>query len=221
MRNKRFYQWLILVALVAPLCGIAKAGAGETLPADVRIDPIVIQARYLYGICGHYRMGAPSERPSPDRPPSTAYVVCRTLPAVLRDELKRRGFDVELVEAAGSVDDKDYADNTGASLRATLAAPEYRNRYMLVYSGYTLSRRGPDDISLWLHAPGDRTLLGSVELEKELITTTQSMGHMQQIQLNSVEDIATLLANTLEARCAKTGFLSFCRDRVKIKPPRK
>ncbi|MGO1070768.1 hypothetical protein [Lysobacter sp. CA199] len=221
MRDKRFYRWLALIALVVSLCGVAQAGRSETIPADVRIDPILIEAAYLYGICGHHSMGAPRERPAPDRPPSSAYLVCRTLPTVLRDELKRRGFDIELVEAPGSIDDKDYPDNASAFWRATQSAAEYNNRYLLSYNGYLLSRSGPSEITLSLYAPGDRASLGEVTLEKAHITTTQVMGYVQQIQLKSVEDIATIVANTLEARCAKKGLFDFCPERARIKPPRK
>lgn len=195
----------------------AKQSVNTRLPANVRVDPILILAEYTLGPCK-----SDEARPLLD---SVSYKNCKNFPAVLEERLKKKGFDVKL-------EIFDPMESVGQDRFKWRKLQESMNpdRYVLRYTG-TLSalRRGTVAILSLFGKAGEesqgqekgRADLGTFSIKEKFWTKKEAIGSYGVIERSvPLADVADILVNTLEARCATAGFLRECVDRLPLDDPR-
>lgn len=243
-KGRRRSRWLGAILLFAVMLASpwAAAARDSTLIApDKPIAPVLIVANYSWGICSQSLRGDVLSRlvshPGPEPIPLTQnpqFILCRLLPKAIALNLEKRGVDVALREwlLPERIPAADYAPQEKAFQERELKDPENAARYALVYTGVAfennlhilgfLTVMGPLDA-----ATGKRPLLGQFFLNENTLLVDMkgqpalSVTPGMTYHLQSPIEAGAIIANSLEARCTKTGILSFdkCPDRLHLQAP--
>jgi hypothetical protein len=207
----KIWNALLVTALMATAAP-AKEVISTKIPPDTKIDPLVIIADSNLGAC---------ERPEPGKkdrrvPGSAQYEHCMTFPTVLAEQLKERGFDVQLeyFNPPGPISQSDYFDQERI-WRAEVDR-KHADRYALFYGGMIENREGAI-LLLRASSPGEkRESLGFIQLDQSAWSTVNRMKYATVTTRKPLADVTAIIANTLEKRCPTMGFLKSCPDRVPL-----
>ncbi|GAB3036475.1 hypothetical protein GCM10027285_19840 [Oleiagrimonas citrea] len=217
---------------------VAQAADSHLVKPDLRLDPVFIDASYEMGPCSQIRstglldhLLGTDKGPNDNAKKMPAYILCRQLPKALYLVLRQRGFRVALTEfTTKPLKQKEYTKAIVAFEKKISNSGRYGDYYMLSYKGTAFQRnlhvisifslRGPVDPKT-----GKRDLLGSFELDRDQIYYAKGSrpdNGAMVYGMRSPVAVAEIVANSLEKRCHKRGFLgqfNTCFDRLHLRAP--
>lgn len=239
-RHQRARALLVFAGLFVTAWS-ASARDSTLIEPGAPIAPVLIVANYSFGVCSQSLSGNVLSRlvsrPGPEPVALTQnpqFIMCRLLPKAIAFNLEQRGVNVALREflLPERIAAADYSPKETEFQQRELSAPENASRYALVYTGVSfennlhilgfLSVLGPMDA-----ATGKRPDLGRFLLNENVMLVGMNGQPAVSVvpgityHLQSPLAAGAIIANSLEARCTKTGILNFdkCPDRLHLQAP--